>query len=257
MGSFIIALLPHDTWVLIFSFSLFFGLIFMTITILNGMGSDHDVDHDMDHDLDHDLDIDHDLDVDHDLDIDHNLDVDHDLDIDHDLDVDHDLSQGGDLLHTEHIDNLLTENQRSVKKSRYLMGNIMMFSTAFGATGMLYRNELTDFALLLSIGAGLVFAKLFAMTLAKIARNTNNPYIGISLGDEVVTVHEFDMKRKGIGNVTRRDGMVTTIITRGEYNSDIFRKGDLGYIVGKLDGEIYLVTESKQRVERILAKYSK
>ena len=240
MRNFIIPLIPIESWIVIFSFCFFFGLIFLIMVIFNSMEHSN-----MDHDVSHDAGFDHG--------IDHDLSMDHDLSIDHDINLDHDVQ----LIHSEHLEFMDTESQKEAKVSKYLLGNITVFMLTFGATGLVNRDELSDLILIIGIIMGVIFSKIFAFALAKIAKSTENPFYHIGLGDEVRAVHEFDMKKKGVGNVTRRDGMTTTIITRGEYNTDSFKKGEVGYIIGKLKNEVYLVTKSKTKVDQLISKYMK
>ncbi len=89
-------LLSNETWMFLFSVCFFFGLLFLGLVILGGLGSeDEGLDADQDS-FETDFDADADLDIDADMDANFDLDVDADMDIDLDgLDSSMSTGEGG------------------------------------------------------------------------------------------------------------------------------------------------------------------
>ncbi len=286
MSTYIVELIGNETWTTLFMFSFFFGLIFFIFVLIGALGHDNDadteldgdasfdvdsdIDADMDFDLDADLDTDMDMDLGTDLDLDADIDTEMDLgmdpdidtDLDFDVDIDHDLPSGINTPFESHIefehggDVGIAQDSHYEEKSNYLMGNISSFMLIWGQIGWLNSNNLNDLILIYAFLGGLLTSKLFAWVIANYAKTVIVPIKHIYRGDVGSVIYGITPEKPGMVHVTRKDGVISTIIARGAFGHDYFDKGEKGYIWTK-EGELYTITKGLKGQPELYPKRSR
>lgn len=136
-----------------------------------------------------------------------------------------------------------------IAKSKF--GNISVFLFMFGGFGLIGSSDLTDTALLIAIGAGIIGMRIFAFLLKKIAKTSVNPINLVSKGDIGSVVYGVTHEKPGIVMVTRKDGILTSVIAKGAFPHDNFDANERGYIWG-IQNEVYLLT--KGNIDRLEKK---
>ncbi len=244
MADLITPLLDIETWKIIFSTSFFFGVFFFTLSIIGGFEShDHDIDgHDTHFDADgHDAHFDaggHDAHLDaggHDT----HFDVNHDVHLD-----DHNLDGSKPVnIVIDDTDQIPEKQNEWETQSKHKLGSIASFAMFFGAIGLLNASDLSDVNLGFALLAGVIASKVFNFLIGTIAKNTNNPIYRIGYGDPAKVLFGISYKKTGMINVTRKDGIIVSVLGRGATPADEFQKGETGIIVGRDEDGYYLVSK--------------
>ena len=228
---YIIDLLPTNFWYGLFVFMFFVGLFLISLIILGGFASHHDVHID---DMSNDLHLDFHHDIGHDFshEIGHDVGGHIDHSFDHHVDV-------GDSHVELHDGQVLDENAQP--KTKHLLGNISSFMLGFGQVGWMNWKNLSDQSLIFALLIGIALSKLFAFVLGTYAKTTYNPIYKVSQGDSIIVTSQVTPEKAGLVNVTRKDGVINTVLAIGAFPHDRFEVGDKGHIWGK-EGNYYTVT---------------
>jgi hypothetical protein len=129
-------------------------------------------------------------------------------------------------------------------ESKYWLGNISVFLLFFGQIGWFNVSRFGDLAIVIAIIGGFVASRLFSWFIANYAKTVIVPIHHISRGDIGKVVFGLNYSHTGLVLVTRRDGIISSIIAKGAFPHDSFKPGDLGYIWSKSDG-IYTITTGR------------
>ena len=264
ISTYITGLIGINTWTTLFMFSFFFGLIFFAFVLLGAFGHDNDTEGDLDSDASFELDADTDLDLDLDADIDADMnldihadvdtdldlhaDIDSDLHLEMDTDFDHDLTSSMETPFESHIefehggDVGIAQDSYYEEKSNYMMGNISSFMLIWGQIGWLNSNNLNDLVLVYAFLGGFLTSKIFAWVIANYAKTVIVPIQHIYRGDVGVVIYGITPAKSGLVHVTRKDGIISSIMARGAFGYDNFDKGEKGYVWTK-EGELYTITK--------------
>lgn len=266
MSTYIVELIGIETWTTLFIFSFFFGLIFFIFVLIGALGHDNDADAELDGDasFDVDADIDADIDADMDFDLDADLDTDMDLDLETDLDLDADIDSDMqiDTPFDSHVeldhggDVGLAQDSHYEEKSNYMMGNISSFMLIWGQIGWLNSSNLTDLVLVSAFLGGFLMSKIFALVIATYAKTVIVPIQHIYRGDVGIVIYGVTPLKPGMVHVTRKDGVISSIIARGAFGHDNFDKGEKGYVWTK-EGELYTITKGLKGQPELYPKRSR